>query len=139
MSFLAVFLMMLSILLVAIAIAQMTYIKRFAANSTLTVAHVCRMTPGRRKGRYVPMVEFRNGKRFVHAEAMVFDKTSLQLGQKVNIRYLDAGTAKRRWDVRILGANGYGRVRVLHISIFLFTIAAMLAVAAMLIFTLSIS
>lgn len=139
MSFLAVFLLVLSILLAAIAIVQMIYMKRFAANSTLTVAHICRMVPSRRKSKYIPMVEFRNGKRFIRAEAMAFAKSPLQLGQKVNIRYMDTGAAKHRWDVRILGANGYGRVRVLHISIFLFTIAAMLAVAAMLIFTFSIS
>lgn len=107
------------------------YLDRFVKNSELTFATVVGFELSKRgKGGY-PRVEFRTKyKRFVSTRAMVFDNSTLSIGQKVKIRYLETDNHPQKWDVRIIGTSGYGKKQTKKLIMIGYGISAALFIFA---------
>ena len=64
-----------------------------------------------RRGKQI-LVRFHKGSRLITAPASVFDSTPMAMGEKVEI-----GPNPTKWDLRIVGKNGYGQKKIRTIAL----------------------
>lgn len=69
-----------------------------------------------RRGKQI-LVRFHKGSRLITAPASVFDDTPIAVGEKVILKYLEIGSNPMKWDLRIVGKNGYGQKKIRTIAL----------------------
>lgn len=63
------------------------------------------------------LVRFHKGSRLITAPASVFDDTPIAVGEKVILKYLEIGPNPMKWDLRIVGKNGYGQKKIRTVAL----------------------
>lgn len=117
---------------IAFSASSLFYIRKFARNSHVTIATVVSQAEVKRKKGTLPVVQFRTPKKKVTAKATAFDKnTTITMGQKVSIRYLaDDRLPPDKWDIRIVGKNGYGKKLTTRVAVIVLAAAVVILAAA---------
>ncbi len=94
-------------------------IKTYSKQAKTTVGTVV----GRQGKR--ALVRFKCDKRTLTAPAASFDDTPVFEGKRVNIKYLSTNKTPDKWDIRIIGKEGYGQRKFKQFSL----ISAVIAIS----------
>lgn len=118
----------------AFSVSSLLYLRKFARDSHVTIGTVVSQAQDKRTKKMLPVVQFRTAQKKVTVKAMLFESTTIAMGQKVNIRYLASNkVAAEKWDVRIIGKSGYGKERTTRLSAIVLAVAAVLFVGAIIV------